>query len=67
MKVHDNLTMCLNEIAFITNISIRIWELVTTKIPKLQILFIRCENTLKKWKEFENKYHHDNDINILNY
>ena len=67
MKVHDNLTMCLNEIAFITNISIPMWELVKTKIPKLQILFIRCENTLKKWKEIEIKYHQDNDINMLNY
>jgi hypothetical protein len=67
MKVHDNLTMCLNEIAFITNISIPMWELFKTKFPKLENLFNKCQNTLKKWKEIEIKYIQENDINTFNY
>ena len=67
MKVNDNLTMCLNEINFITNISIPLWELVSKKIPSLEILYTKCQNTLQKWKEIENKYHEKNDINMFNY
>jgi calcium/calmodulin-dependent 3',5'-cyclic nucleotide phosphodiesterase len=67
MKVHDDLTMCLNEITFITNISIPMWDLVKRHIPRLEILFNKCQNTLKKWKEIETKYIQENDINTFNY
>lgn len=67
MKVHDNLTMCLNEINFITNVSIPMWELVKIKIPQLDFLLARCKNTLEKWKQLESRYISENDINNLTY
>lgn len=53
MKVNDNLTMCLNEITFITNISIPLWELVSKKIPSLEILYTKCQNTLQNGKKLK--------------
>ena len=67
MKVHDNLTMCLNEINFITNVSIPMWELVKRKIPQLNFLLARCKNTLENWKQLEARYMSENDINNLMY
>lgn len=67
MKVHDNLTMCLNEITFISNISIPMWNLLKNKFVNLGFLYDRCQFTLKKWKEMENRYLLENDINNLNY
>jgi hypothetical protein len=67
MKVHDNLTMCLNEINFITNISIPMWKLVKNKIAELGFLLDRCNNTLENWKKLEERYISENDINNLMY
>ncbi len=67
MKVRDNLTMCINEINFITNISIPMWRLMKHKFETMGFLLDRCELTLKKWKEIEAHYICENDINNLNY
>lgn len=67
MKVHDKLTMCLNEINFITNISIPMWKLVSIKFPTLDFLLKKCEQTLEEWKKIESKYILENNINTLNY
>jgi hypothetical protein len=67
MKVRDNLSMCINEINFITNISIPMWKIIKSKFEKLGLLLERCQLTLKKWKEIEAQYISENDINNLNY
>lgn len=67
MKVHDNLSMCVNEINFITNISIPMWNIVKDKFEVLGVLVDRCHNTLECWKKMENRYINENDINNLNY
>ena len=67
MKVHDNVTMCLNEITFITNISIPMWSLIKSKFNNLEFLYNKCISTLEKWREVENHYKAENDINLLNY
>jgi hypothetical protein len=67
MKVHDNLSMCVNEISFITNVSIPMWKVVKSKFENLGFLLERCQNILKKWKEIEAHYISENDINTLNY
>lgn len=65
MKVQDNLTMCINEINFINNISIPLWELVKNKIAELGFLLYRCNTTLENWKRLEARYICENDINNL--
>jgi hypothetical protein len=67
MKVHDNLSMCLNEVNFITNILIPMWELIKSKFEKLGFLLDRCKNILEKWKQLESQYIAKNDINEFNY
>ncbi len=67
MKVHDNLTMCINEINFITNISIPMWKLIKHKFENIGFLLDRCELTLQKWKDIESRYISENDINNFNY
>ncbi len=67
MKVQDNLSMCLNEIAFITNISIPMWKLMRNKFEQLEFLLNNCQITLEKWTEIEQQCKAENDINNLNY
>jgi high affinity cGMP-specific 3',5'-cyclic phosphodiesterase 9 len=67
MKVHDNLSMCLNEINFITNITIPTWKLFVSKFENMSFIIDNINATLNKWKEIEKHYVCDNDINILNY
>ena len=67
MKVHDKLTMCLNEINFIKNVSIPMWKLVKSKFDTLGFLLDRCQDTLNQWKRIETQYMCENDINALNY
>jgi hypothetical protein len=67
MKVHDNLAMCINEVSFITNVSIPMWKLIKSKFEKLGFLLDKCQSTLEKWKEIESQYISENDINSLNY
>lgn len=67
MKVHDNHSMCLNEINFITHISIPTWNAFTLKFEDLLFIINKVNETLYKWREIEKKYLADNDINSLNY
>ncbi len=67
MKVHDNLSMCLNEINFITNISMPMWQLFAEKFEGLYIILDRCKRNLENWKKIECRYLDENDINTLNY
>lgn len=67
MKVHDNLTMCINEINFITNVSIPMWSLFKTKFNSLGFLLDRCQETLDQWKKIEDHYRSESDIKIFNY
>jgi hypothetical protein len=67
MKVRDNLSMCINEINFITNISIPMWVLIKSKFESLGCLLDRCELTLKNWKDIQSHCISANDINNMNY
>ena len=67
MKVHDKLSMCLNEINFITNISIPTWKLFVSKFKEVSFIMDNVNNTFNKWKELEKQYLNENDINSLNY
>lgn len=67
MKINDTLTMCMNEINFITNIAIPMWELINRKFVTLEFLMNRCTRTLEKWKEIEEQYKSEKDVNHLNY
>jgi len=67
MKVHDSLAMCVNEINFITNISIPTWEAFVNKFQSMSFITKNVNDTLSRWKEIENKYVNDNDINSLTY
>jgi len=67
MKVRDNVNMCINEINFIKNISIPMWEIITVKRPDLAFLLDRCREILKNWQDLEERYISENDINNLLY
>lgn len=67
MKVHDNHSMCLNEINFITHISLPTWSAFIKKFEELSFIINKINETLSKWREIEKKYLEDNDINSLNY
>lgn len=67
MRVHDKLSMCLNEINFLTNISIPTWKLFVDKFSVMSFITEKILSNLNKWKEMEQKELTDNDINILNY
>jgi high affinity cGMP-specific 3',5'-cyclic phosphodiesterase 9 len=67
MKAHDKLTICLNEINFITNISLPAWELFVSKFKDLSFIINNLNNSLDKWREMEKKYLEENNINSLNY
>lgn len=65
MKVHDKLSLCLNEINFITNISVPTWETFVSKFEELSFIMDSVNSTLNKWKDFEKQYLHENHINKL--
>jgi high affinity cGMP-specific 3',5'-cyclic phosphodiesterase 9 len=67
MKAHDKLSMCLNEINFISNISIPTWKLFISKFKDVSFIMDNVNNTLNKWKELEKQYIDENDINSLVY
>lgn len=67
MKVHDNHSMCLNEINFITHISIPTWQAFVNKFEDMSFLILNINKNINKWKEIEQKFINDNDINTLNY
>lgn len=67
MKVHDSLSMCLNEISFITNISIPTWKLFVLKFKNMSFIIDNVNLSLSKWQEIEKQYVAENDINSLNY
>lgn len=67
MKVHDNHSMCLNEINFITRISIPTWKAFVTKFQEMSFIMDNVNNTLSNWNQIEQKYLSDNDINSSNY
>jgi len=65
MKVHNNYSMSLNEINFITHISIPTWNAFILKFEDLSFIINKVHETLSKWREIEQKYLIDN--NYLNY
>lgn len=70
MKVNDKVSMCINEINFITNISIPTWTEFTEKFTHIEDIKIIMENihtTLSKWEDYKKKLLDENDINIFNY
>lgn len=67
MKVHDMLSMCLNEISFITNLSLPTWKLFVSKFKNMSFIIDVINGNLNRWKEIEQKYVTDNNINSLNY
>lgn len=67
MKVYDNLTMCMNEINFISNISIPMWELFVSKFDTLKFLVEKCKTNLEKWKEFNTILISNTYLDSLNY
>jgi hypothetical protein len=67
MKVHDTLSMCINEINFITNISIPTWQLFIKKFKNMDFILEKINNVLIKWKQIKKQYVEDNDINNLIY
>jgi hypothetical protein len=67
MKTHNTLSISLNEISFIKNISIPTWKIFTAKFKNMSFIMDNLNLTLDKWKEIENRYVSINDINSLNY
>lgn len=67
MKIRDNLTMCLNEISFITKISLPTWSSFVRQFSHMSFLIDKVENNITLWKTFEVKYNASNDINKLDY
>lgn len=65
MKVQDNYSMCLNEINFITNVSIPTWQAFVNKFEDMQFLVEIVYKNLTKWKTLESTYLAENDINSL--
>ena len=65
MKIHDNVTMCLNEIQFITLVSMPIWSAVASKFENLKILNEKLIITLEKWRDYQNHYLEENNINYF--
>lgn len=65
MKANDMLTICVNEISFITSISIPMWTLLSNKCPSLQKLVARCETVLHAWEEKKGKYIQENNVRVL--
>ena len=63
MKVNDTLSMCVNEISFIKNISIPTWNLFVKKFNNMSFILEKINQNLYKWKEIEKKF----DINSFNY
>jgi hypothetical protein len=67
MKVHDTRSISLNEITFITNISIPTWKIFVSKFENMSFIIDNLNFTLDKWKVIEQHYVSDNVINTLNY
>lgn len=67
MKVYDNLTICINEINFITNICIPMWELFSNKFENMNFLLERCKENLEKWKELNSVLISNNYLDSLKY
>jgi high affinity cGMP-specific 3',5'-cyclic phosphodiesterase 9 len=67
MKAHDKITTCLNEISFITNVSLPTWEIFVSKFKELSFIISNVKNSLNKWRELEKKYLDENNLHTLNY
>jgi len=68
MKIHNILSICLNEISFITNLSLPTWKLFVSKFNNMSFIIDLINDNLNRWKEIEQQqYVTDNDINSLTY
>jgi hypothetical protein len=67
MKCNDKLSICINEISFITNISLPSWAIFVSKFKQLSFILDNISNTLIKWKELEKQYLSENGINKMFY
>ena len=67
MKVHDTLSMCLNEINFITDVLINSWEIFVSKFENMSFIIDNIKINLTKWKEIKQEHVADKIINTLNY
>jgi high affinity cGMP-specific 3',5'-cyclic phosphodiesterase 9 len=67
MRANDKLSICINEINFIQNISIPTWKLFVSKFKKMGFLLEKNNAILLRWKELEKQYISEKDINNLNY
>ncbi len=65
MKVQNNYSICLNEIHFMTCISVPTWQAFAKKFNYMQLLVDSTCKNLNKWKLLESKYLAENDINSL--
>jgi hypothetical protein len=66
MKLYDDLTMCLNEITFIKNITLPMWKLFSEKFEN-NLFQERVEITLKKWLEKQTQIEKENCIDNLTF
>jgi hypothetical protein len=66
MKVCDVLSMSVNEINFMKNITIPLWELFVTKFDNVEFILNNCNANLELWKKF-NASISENYIDPFNY
>lgn len=67
MKIRDKQTMCLNEISFITKISLPTWTAFVNQFHHMSFLLDKIYNNIESWNNFELSYREFIDINQLNY
>jgi hypothetical protein len=69
MKANDNISLCLNEIAFITKTLLPAWQLFVSKFTDKNLTDIldRINNSLSEWNELKKQYLSKSDLNEINY
>lgn len=68
MKAHDKIGTCLNEISFITNVSLPTWEAFVSKFKELSYIINNVNKVLDKWRELEKIFRGEqyNEFKLLN-
>lgn len=56
MKAQDDISMCVNEINFITTVSLPMWKIFTDKNPKLGFINENIQNNLDNWIQLLEDY-----------
>ncbi len=67
MKARDPLSMCVNELMFLRNHVLPMWEGWVRKCPDMHFLVEAIQRNIREWEALEQDYRHTHEIHSLTF